>query len=144
MSTSTRVEAAEQRLATARAAVAAIDGTGPRDPNLPLGQIVDRTPRQQAQAGARADRSIERAAAAFKELKAAEQSLRVERAKASTATRNAETLKGVTAETIKAAKFVRTTCGWHKVAKVNAKSVSVETGYSWTDRIAHSKILEVR
>jgi hypothetical protein len=30
------------------------------------------------------------------------------------------------------------------VAKVNAKSVSVLTGYSWQDRIPFSKIIEVR
>ena len=39
---------------------------------------------------------------------------------------------------------VRTSAGWHKVAKLNAKTVSVETGYSWTDRIEFAKILEFR
>lgn len=47
-------------------------------------------------------------------------------------------------EELKAAKLVRTDLGWHKVVKVNAKSVSVETGYSWTDRYTLDKILEVR
>lgn len=42
------------------------------------------------------------------------------------------------------AKFVRTTTGWRKVAKVNTKTVSVETGYSWVDRIPFAKIIEVR
>ena len=146
MSTSTRVQEAEQRLATARANVDAVSGVGPRDPNMPLGQIVNRTARQRAQAGARLDRSIERTAAAFRELESAERELRVEQARASAATRNAETLKGVTPETIKVAKFVRTKYGWHQVQKANAKSVTVPSmvGGSWTDRIPHSKILEVR
>lgn len=38
--------------------------------------------------------------------------------------------------------YIRTRQGWWKVARVNAKSVSVETGYSWTDRVEHSKIIE--
>lgn len=42
------------------------------------------------------------------------------------------------------ARAIRTEMGWHKVARVNKKSVSVETGHSWTDRIAIDKILEVR
>lgn len=52
--------------------------------------------------------------------------------------------KDFTPEQLQAATHVRTATGWHKVAKVNAKSVSVETGHSWTDRHAHDKILEVR
>jgi hypothetical protein len=43
-----------------------------------------------------------------------------------------------------AATHIRTSVGWHKVVRVNAKSVTVETGYSWTDRYALDKILEVR
>lgn len=48
------------------------------------------------------------------------------------------------ADELKAATHVRLDTGWHKVARVNAKTVSVETGYSWTDRYALSKVLEVR
>ncbi|MHB9003220.1 MAG: DUF3560 domain-containing protein [Coriobacteriia bacterium] len=33
---------------------------------------------------------------------------------------------------------------WCKVARVNAKTVSVETGYSWTDRVAYAEIQEHR
>lgn len=44
----------------------------------------------------------------------------------------------------KAARVVRDAFGWHKVVRANAKSVTVETGYSWTDRIARAKVLEVR
>jgi len=34
--------------------------------------------------------------------------------------------------------------GWHKVRKVNAVSVSVESGYSWTEKIAIDKVLDYR
>ncbi|WP_152203623.1 hypothetical protein [Georgenia thermotolerans] len=40
--------------------------------------------------------------------------------------------------------LVRDSVGWHRVTRVNAKSVSVETGYSWTDRIPHERIIETR
>ena len=40
--------------------------------------------------------------------------------------------------------LVRDTYGWHRVIRVNAKSVSVESGYSWTDRIPMSNVLETR
>lgn len=49
-----------------------------------------------------------------------------------------------TADEIKGAKFIRTDVGWHKVVRVSVKSVTVETGYSWTDRIAVGKVLEFR
>jgi hypothetical protein len=49
-----------------------------------------------------------------------------------------------TQEELRAAVVIRTRYGWRKVAKVNAKTVSVETGYSWTDRIPLEQILEVR
>ncbi|MCU1418744.1 MAG: hypothetical protein JWP32_2918 [Schumannella sp.] len=41
-------------------------------------------------------------------------------------------------------KFVRTPAGWRKVVRVNAKTVSVESGYSWVDRLDFDKILGVR
>lgn len=41
------------------------------------------------------------------------------------------------------AQFVRTSSTWRKVVRVNAKSVSVESGYSWTDRITFDQIREV-
>ena len=49
-----------------------------------------------------------------------------------------------TAEQLAAAVLVRTSVGWHRVARINAKSVTVYTHYSWTDRHALDKILEVR
>lgn len=47
-------------------------------------------------------------------------------------------------EQLAAATHVRSYMGWHKVVKVNVKSVTVETGYSWHDRLAIAKLLEVR
>jgi len=84
------------------------------------------------------DRSIDQAVAAVKAQQAAET--------ADAKARYAERSKPVpfTTEKLKAARAIRTSVGWHKVVKVNAKSVTVETGYSWTDRYALDKVLEVR
>lgn len=49
-----------------------------------------------------------------------------------------------TADELAAATHVRTDTGWHKVVRVSTKSVTVETGYSWTDRYALGKVVEVR
>lgn len=49
-----------------------------------------------------------------------------------------------TPEELKAARAIRTDVGWHRVVKVNAKSVTVATGYSWNDRYTLEKVLEVR
>lgn len=43
-----------------------------------------------------------------------------------------------------AAVAVRDALGWHRVVRMNAKSATVETPWSWTDRIAREKVLEVR
>lgn len=50
----------------------------------------------------------------------------------------------VTPEGIRAAAYVRDSHGWHQVRRCNRTTVSVETGYSWVDRIAFGKILETR
>jgi len=42
------------------------------------------------------------------------------------------------------ARSVRTSTTWRQVVRVNSKSVSVSSGYSWVDRIDFDKILEVR
>ena len=84
------------------------------------------------------ERSIDAANVEVKAAKEAEQ--------AKMAAAYAERTKPVpfTAEQLKAARAVRTFGGWHKVVRINAKSVSVESGYSWVDRIAIDRILEVR
>lgn len=50
----------------------------------------------------------------------------------------------LTYDEVKGATHVRDQFGWHKVVRVSAKSVTVETGYSWTDRISLDKIHEAR
>ena len=49
-----------------------------------------------------------------------------------------------TREDLIGATLVRDGLSWRRVAKVNAKTVSVETGYSWVDRIPFDKITEFR
>jgi hypothetical protein len=34
--------------------------------------------------------------------------------------------------------------GWHEVVRVNKMTVTVDTGYSWTNWIPHDRIVEVR
>lgn len=89
-----------------------------------------------------------RAAATERSVDAALAAVRAEH-EAEQAVRSAAHAKRVapvpfTFEELKAARAIRTSVGWHKVAKVNAKSISVETGYSWTDRYPLEKVLEVR
>lgn len=40
--------------------------------------------------------------------------------------------------------LVRDRHGWHRVVRVNAKTFSVETPYSWTDRIPRDRVIETR
>ena len=47
-----------------------------------------------------------------------------------------------TAEDMAGAVLVRDQFGWHKVAKVNRKTVAVRTGYSWNDLIPVEKVLQ--
>ena len=49
----------------------------------------------------------------------------------------------LTAADVAGAEFVRDASGWHPVVKVNAKTVTVRTGYSWHDRIPFARILKV-
>jgi hypothetical protein len=147
--TAAELDIARERLARARQRVerAAGSADGTNDPNLPLGQIVDRASRGRQQSAVRADRSIVETAAAFRELEAAERDVRVKEATARQLACDAETVKGVTPETLKTARFIRDKSGgWHRVKKVNAKSVTVPSivGGSWDDRVPIAKIVEVR
>ena len=49
-----------------------------------------------------------------------------------------------TREKLEGAVVVRDQFGWHKVRKVNTKTVSVDSGYSWADLIPMDKILDYR
>lgn len=62
-----------------------------------------------------------------------------------TAAREAEANRvRLTHDDVKDATHVRDAYGWHKVVRVSAKSVTVETGYSWNDRIPIDRIHEAR
>jgi hypothetical protein len=50
----------------------------------------------------------------------------------------------VTPERLRTAVAVKTRFGWHRVVRVNAKTVTVATPYSWTDRIALAAIVDIR
>jgi hypothetical protein len=49
-----------------------------------------------------------------------------------------------TADDVRGSAAVRDEFGWHRVVRVSKKSVTVETPYSWTERIALDRVLEVR
>jgi hypothetical protein len=50
----------------------------------------------------------------------------------------------LTREDCVGAKVALTKHGWRKVVRVNKTTVSLETGYSWTDRVPFEDLLEVR
>lgn len=77
---------------------------------------------------------------------AAQEALRQDRLKqARDAARAAEKARPkLTAEDVRGAVVVRDCFGWHRVVRVSAKSVTVATPYSWTDRIPLDRVLEAR
>ena len=90
----------------------------------------------------RANASINEALAAVAEVKAAEEAERKERV---AAIRQAEAERvRFTAADLAGAEVVRDYFGWHTVVRVSAKSVTVRTPYSWTERIPVDKVLEFR
>jgi len=83
------------------------------------------------------ERSIDEAKA---EAKASEEAERAE----SIAAYNAKYAPvPFTNEELKAARAVRVGNSWYKVMRVNEKSVTVPSGYSWNDRISIDKVDEV-
>jgi len=50
----------------------------------------------------------------------------------------------ITRDELTGALMVRDQFGWHKVRKVNTKTVSVDSGYSWADLIPLDKVLDYR
>jgi hypothetical protein len=89
----------------------------------------------------RGDREIQRTIDAAKSELAAQREAERAAVKAAFAERNKPI--PYTTEELKAATHIRTVVGWHKVVRVSAKSVTVETGYSWTDRYTLDKIIQV-
>jgi hypothetical protein len=68
---------------------------------------------------------------AWREARAAERQAEAERVK-------------LTREDVLGAVAVRTQFGWKRVRRVNAVTVSVDSGYSWADKVPFDKVLEVR
>lgn len=138
-----RHEKAERRLATASAAVAVIEkrlaGRHWSELDSATGSGVRRKPN--AKADARRYNGYDRDGAAYAALVEAEKAVRATSAQIATAKRNAPI--PFTPDELKAAVLIRTAQGWRKVVKVNAKSVSVATGYSWVDRIPKNDITAV-
>lgn len=147
-----RVELAEHRLREARAALVTV--TGKRDAldaraaerhwtenDTAIGSGVRRKPNPKADARRYAGYARQSDVyVRFDELTAEVEQL--ERALAAAlADRDRVTL---TRADVVGARAVRDRFGWHKVARVNKTTVSVETGYSWTDRIDFGRILEAR
>jgi len=97
--------------------------------------------RSQARHGAAAiNATVDAAAAEVKAQKDAEW----EAAKAASAERKAAPRRQYTREDMAGMTQVRDRFGWHYISRVNAKTVSVETAWSWVDRIKYDDVLEVR
>lgn len=93
--------------------------------------------RQQRQHAAGIEKTIDQAMAAVE----AEKKTGQEAASAAYAERHKPV--PYTPEELAAARFVRTELGWERVVRVNAKTITVTTPYSWTERVAIDKVLEV-
>lgn len=91
-----------------------------------------------------ADRDTERSLSGYRK-QAHERRMLLDRLRrARVALARAEQPGPVDPATIPGAWAVRDQFGWHEVVKVNAKTVTMKTAYSWTDRIPLGKITEVR
>jgi len=88
------------------------------------------------------EKQLREAVAEAKAVTAASRAQMVARVQAK---REAELVRvRLTREDIVGARAVRTVRGWQAVVRVNAKTVSVHTGYSWVDRVLFDDVLEVR
>jgi len=88
------------------------------------------------------EKQLREAVAEAKAVTAASRAQMVARVQAK---REAELVRvRLTREDIVGARAVRTVRGWQAVVRVNAKAVSVHTGYSWVDRVLFDDVLEVR
>jgi hypothetical protein len=135
-----RAAAMEKRLGLASAASdrATPGGRTGYDPAILSG--IRRKPNHKADA--RRFAAYDREAAAWRELEAQRDEVRRLEAMHRREVRDAEAPRDV--ESLEPGHYVRDSSGWHRVVRVNAKSVSVETGYSWVDRIALDRIIETR
>lgn len=125
----------EQARAALQRATAAAQGLG-RDRVDPASVYRPRSGRSAARAAARNDREAE----AWQQVRQAQQ--RVTALEGQVAQGSVQ--RRFTREDVVGAVVVRTAGGWHKVVRVNARTVSVATGYSWVDRYPFDRLLEVR
>jgi hypothetical protein len=92
-----------------------------------------------AQAHRNTDSQLQRFTQAQAEARALEHKAGLARARESEAARTR-----YAAADLKGARFVKDRYGWHEVVRVNAKTVTVKTPYSWTDSIPIGKIHDHR
>ena len=139
-----RLQRAGARLRKAEAAVEKIeDRVAARhwtETDSATGSGIRRKPN--AKADARRFALQDREAAAYAELADAESAFDLASSRLAFAVREAARVR-LTREDLLGARAVRTRFGWHAVVRVNAKSVSVHTGYSWVDRVPFEDVLEV-
>lgn len=107
-----------------------------RDPVDPASVYRPHTARSATQAGGRNDREAQ----AWQRLHRAQRAVDVLEAKA----RTGSVEQALTRQDVFGAVVVRTAHGWHTVARVNTRTVSVLTGHSWVDRYPFDQLLEVR
>ena len=140
-----RLQRAGARLRKAEAAVAKIeDRVAARhwtETDSATGSGIRRKPN--AKADGRRFALQDREAAAYAELAEAESAFRFASSRLASAVREGARVR-LTREDIVGARAVRTRFGWHAVVRVNAKSVSVHTGYSWVDRVLFDDVLEAK
>ena len=99
----------------------------------------------QRKAGARnGARSTEAAIRAEKQRQAeAEAARQAEVSARRKAAREADAARATfTAADLSGATHVRDSIGWHRVVRVNDKSVTVSTDFTWDDRIPMSRVLQ--
>jgi type II secretory pathway component PulJ len=98
------------------------------------------TGRIRARHNARMDRELARYTELTRIITAAEADLRRLKIRAQRVERE-KTRKKFTREDLIGARVILTDFGWRTVVTVNAKTVSVTTGYSWVERVPFGKVL---
>lgn len=150
----TSVAEAERRLEAERATLARLEGQsasaqraadaatpgGLRDYDPAILSGIRRRPNRKADD--RRFAAYDRAAAVSRELTEQERRVRVAERQVIEAKRNEAAPCDI--DGLQPGWLVRDRSGWHRVVRANAKSVSVETPWSWTDRIPLDRILETR
>ena len=130
-----KLTAAQERLAAARALADNLTDKTPVDPGTFSGIRRKANAKADVARHARYDRE----AAAYAAIPPLEQRVKIIEAEIKERNR-----KRFTREEVLGAIFVLTEFGWKKVRRINTVSVSVESGYSWADKVPFDKIRAVR